>query len=88
MIIPIMVLMRKNVHNYEKLGCVAILGASAVLILDRFSLRADSLQQIPGKNVYKYTPTFAIDLYVLMSNIPAFLFFSFNRSLLRKGFMK
>lgn len=87
-IIPIMVIMRKNVHNYEKLGCLAILGASSLLILDRFSLRADSLQEIPGKSLFKYTPTFAIDLYVLMSNIPAFLFFSFNRSLLRKGFMK
>ena len=43
MIIPIMVILRKDVHNYEKLGCLTILGAAAVMVLDRFSLRADSL---------------------------------------------
>lgn len=65
-----------------------ILGASALLILDRFSLRADSMQEVPGKNYYKYTPTFAIDMNIVLSNIPAFLFFAFNRSLLRKGYMR
>ena len=43
LIIPIMILLRKDVHSYEKLGCLIILGAAAVLILDRFSLRADAL---------------------------------------------
>jgi hypothetical protein len=50
LIIPIMILLRKDVHTYEKLGCIIILGASAVLVLDRFSMRVDSLEEVPGKN--------------------------------------
>ena len=85
LIIPIMMFMRKETHRFERVGCAIILVACLGLILDRFSVRTDQLIQVPGKKYYKNVGSFTTDLYLLLSNIPAGLFFALNRSLMRNN---
>jgi drug/metabolite transporter (DMT)-like permease len=87
LIIPGLVFLKKDVHKYEKLGCLLVILATALLVLDKWSLRSDSLIEVPGKKYYKYVPTLGVDMLLVFSNLPALLFFSFNRSLMRKRFL-
>ena len=87
MVVPVMILTKKEVHKFEKVGCLTVLLACAMLCLDNKSLRFDSLIEVPGKKYYKHVPTLGVDLTLILANIPAAIFFSFNRSLMRKRFL-
>jgi hypothetical protein len=41
LIIPLMVALKKDVHKFEKAGCIIIAVATVALTLDNMSLRAD-----------------------------------------------
>lgn len=41
LIIPLMVVLRKEVHKFEKVGCIIIAVATFGLTIDNWSLRAD-----------------------------------------------
>jgi hypothetical protein len=82
-----MVLARKDVHKFEKVGFLTVILACAMLCLDKWSLRSDSLIEVPGKKYYKHVPTQGVDIILILSNIPAAIFFSLNRSLMRKRFL-
>lgn len=86
-VIPVMVLAKKDVHKFEKVGFLTVILACAMLCLDKWSLRSDSLIEVPGKKYYKHVPTQGVDIILILSNIPAAFFFSFNRSLMRKRFL-
>jgi len=88
LVIPFMILYKKDLHKYERLGCLLIIVAAAMLVVDKWSLREDSLITVPGKKYYKLVPTLGVDMMLVFSNLPAALFFSFNRSLMRKRFLK
>ena len=87
MVIPIMILTKREVHKFEKVGCLTVVLACFMLCADKWSLRSDSLIEVPGKKYYKHVPTLGVDLMLIVSNIPAAVFFSLNRSLMRKKFL-
>jgi drug/metabolite transporter (DMT)-like permease len=43
--------------------------------------------QVPGKKYYKHVSSASTDLMMLLSNLPAILYFALNRSLMRNRFM-
>lgn len=43
--------------------------------------------QVPGKKYYKHVSSASTDMLMLLSNIPAILYFALNRSLMRNRFM-
>jgi drug/metabolite transporter (DMT)-like permease len=87
LIIPIMVAMKREVHKLEKFGCLIIGVACVGLTLDNWSLRADQLVSVPSKKYYKHVSSASTDLLMLVSNVPAILYFALNRSLMRNRFM-
>ena len=87
LIIPLMVILKKEVHKFEKLGCIIIAIATVGLTIDNWSLRADQLVQVPGKKYYKHISSASTDILMLVSNVPAILYFALNRSLMRNRFM-
>lgn len=87
MVIPVMILTNKELHKFEKVGCLTVILACSMLIMDKWSLRSDSLIEVPGKKYYKHVPTLGVDVLLTLSNVPAAIFFSFNRSLMRKRFL-
>lgn len=79
--------LKKDVHKFEKAGCIIIAVATIGLTIDNWSLRADQLVQVPGKKYYKHVTSATTDLLMLVSNLPAILYFALNRSLMRNRFM-
>jgi hypothetical protein len=67
----------------EKMLCLLLLVGLACIVLDPFSYRWDML--VPGKHHKK---AITVDFILILSNIPAALFFSFNKMLMLNRVVK
>ena len=67
----------------EKMLCLLLLVGLACIVLDPFSYRWDML--VPGKHHKK---AITVDFILILSNIPATLFFSFNKMLMLNRVVK
>jgi drug/metabolite transporter (DMT)-like permease len=86
LIIPVLIIINKHVHKLEKYGSLLILTASVGIIFDKWSHRNDDI--INNKKTIKFISNVKSDLYLLLSNIPACLYFALNRSIMRYGILK
>ena len=73
----------KRVHKLEKIGFMIICIACVLIIFDQWSYRLDHAIKIPGKKYEHHISNIGTDFLMLFSNVPAFLYFALNRSLMK-----
>ena len=83
LLIPIMMLSGKRVHQMEKNGFIIVVVACLAIIFDQATYRRDHAIVFPGKKYEHHVSNFGTDFLMLASNIPALLYFGFSRSLMR-----
>ena len=89
MVIPILLILRKSVHKFEKIAFVSIMISAALLLMDRLSFREDQIvsvkSKVTHKTFYTVSSSLYVDLVVISSNLAAALFFLLNRSLTKSA---
>jgi len=80
--VPLLLMLRKPVHKFEKVGFAAVLLGCAMMLFDSESLRADQLIHLPGKKHPRHKSSLAAELMMLGSNIPAAIYFAINRTIM------
>lgn len=83
MLVPLMMATGKRVHKFEKMGFLIICVACVGIIFDQWSYRLDHAIKIPGKKYEHHVSNIGTDFLMLISNVPAFLYFALNRSLMK-----
>ena len=89
MVIPILLIMRKAVHKFEKIAFISIMISAVLLLVDRLSFREDQIvsvkSKVTHKTFYTISSSLYVDLIVISSNLAAALFFLLNRSLIKSA---
>ena len=83
MLVPLMMASGKKVHKMEKLGFIIIVIACVGIIFDQWSYRLDKAIKFPGRKYEHHVSSIGTDFLMLVSNVPALLYFALSRSLMR-----
>jgi drug/metabolite transporter (DMT)-like permease len=70
-----MYLTHREIHKYELMGFVLAIVACIIMIIDPSAHRVGQ----------KYSTNVSVDLSLIVSNIPAVIYFALNKSLMRNG---
>lgn len=47
-----MIRFKKEVHRFEKIGAIVVMMGALGILIDRWSIRYDSVVKLPGKNYF------------------------------------